>query len=165
MLAIADEIRDAVQDELMPVAAAVKPPESGRSMKHAPDAGLFVYLTTVILIPILNGFISGMLQYMLTKNDSKATQAALRDLDARLHALSQQNEPEDGAVVDAVIASLAELKLDAGKADFLTGAEVATEVARQLRRFHLSEATSARLAPQIVTKVFAKLSAPAAPQS
>jgi hypothetical protein len=162
MLTIAEDVRDAVQEELMDVMAAIKPPDSRPDMKHLPDAGLIVYLITQALIPILTGFIGGLLQHMATRGDSDSTQRKLNGLDAQLKALAQRNEPEDAAVVDAVIRSLAELKSDAGKPEISVGAEIGLRVAAELRRFHLSDATSARLAPVILTRVLALLAPPAA---
>jgi hypothetical protein len=163
MHSIAEIVRDAVHDELLDVAAAIKPPDSGRDVKHLPDAGLIAFLITQALIPILTAFIAGMLQHMATREDADATRRQLNDLDARLKALSRRNEPEDAAVVDAVVGSIAALKFRSDEAALSVGAEIGLQVAAELRRFHLSDATSARLAPVILARVLALLAPPPPP--
>src|ERR1044071_4623863 len=100
MTPVADDVRDAVHEELMNVAAAVKRPDSDASSKNAPDPVTLTLLVTKVLIPILTSVVSGILTHMATRKGGDVTEHRVADLEAQLKALAHRDGPEDGAVVD-----------------------------------------------------------------
>ena len=165
MTSVAEDVRDAVHDELMGVAAPVKRPDSEASSKNAPDPVTLTLIVTQVLIPILTGLTSGILTHLATRKGSGVTESRVADLEAQLRALAHRDEPEDGAVVDAIVHTISTLPFD--RTQLVAAAAepaVAMNVAAELRRFHLSDATSTRLAPLIIKRALAALSAAAPSQ-
>jgi hypothetical protein len=158
MTSIADDVRDAIHDELMGVAAALTRPASDASTKNAPDPVMISQLITQILLPILTSVVSGILTHLATRGDSDATERKLADIDSQLKALVHRDEPEDAAILDAIVHTLAVLPAGAAKIGAVPEPEVAKKVAAELERYHLSGATSARLAPIIIKRTLAALS-------
>jgi hypothetical protein len=165
MTSIAEDLRDAVHDELVGVAAALKPPDSGTTTKLAPDAGLLALLITQVLLPILTSVVSGILTHLATRGEADATQRKLSEFDSQLKALVQRDALPEQAFVDAVARTIAELPTGTIGLGEAAVAEVAQKVAAELQRYHLSDATSVRLGPIIVTRALAVLSAAAAEQA
>ena len=162
MTSVVEDVRDAVHQELMGVAAAIKRPDSDAASKNAPDPVTLALIVTKVLIPILTGVASGILTHLATRKGGDAIERRVADLEAQLKALAHRDEPEDEAVVDAIVHTISTLPFDRARlAAAAAEPALATKVAAELRRFHLSEATSARLAPLIITRAIATLSAAA----
>jgi hypothetical protein len=165
MTSTAEDLRDAVHDELIGVAAALKPPGSGTTTKLAPDAALLALIITQVLLPILTSVISGILTHLATRGETDATQRRLSELDSQLKALAERDALPEQAFVDAVVRTIVELPAGTIGLGEAGAAEVAQKVAAELQRYHLSTATSVRLAPIIVKRALAVLSAAGAGQA
>jgi hypothetical protein len=159
MTSIAEDVRDAIHEELIGVAAALKPPDSNGSVKHAPDPVLISTLITQVLVPILTSVASGILTHLLTRGDDADTRRKLAEVDAKLKTLADRDKAVDSEAVDAIVHSIGNLPVDSATPGIVSEEDVAHQITAVLRRYHLSDATSARLAPLLVQRALAALSA------
>jgi hypothetical protein len=155
-----DELIDTISDSLYDVGAGIRPPSSKDYTRHSPLGGLIEILCLSIVIPILNGLITGLLLKYLDGKQDSPTRDEFESLKSKLSSLSddlRRNKIDEAALNSIIVKTAASLETVKRSELELQKIAVVSEVQEVLERFHIGPQTSHRKAEQIWDIVLGKL--------